>query len=97
MLSESYYLSQTLQIPATKTSLFAYNLQKIIDIILVSSSYALFVYLSIDKRLLTTSSQFPTFFLTPSSTLLQTVVLCPILHFLIVLYIKSTYSKDMSL
>ena len=68
---------------------FVYSLQRIKDTVPASDSFIQFVYLFVDKRILTTLSQFIIFYSVPWSTLLQTEVLYLILHSLAI-YIAST-------
>ena len=58
LLSRPYYLQQTLLMLASPS---AYDPQKTIDIVSVPGSYAQFAHLSINRRLLTISFQFPTY------------------------------------
>ena len=85
MLNKNYHLLQILQMLATQANHFAYDPQRTISTVLVPFSYILSAHLSVNGRLLMTLFQFPTFYSTSRLTLLQTVVLCLILHFLVVL------------
>ena len=70
----SYYQLKTLLILTILANSFAYDQQRTLNTTLTSGSFSLFAYLFVGEIILTVLFKSLTYYLTPLSSLLQTVV-----------------------